>query len=175
MNMIYRRIIKFIIILFFLNSCLLLLKSSEDKIIIDVPFIKQRESYDCAVVALMSLLKWKNINIGYNELKNAIYSERVKGVFPISIEIFLRKKDISYEVVENQPNILEEFLKKRIPSIVFLEQGIWRLKANHYYVVVGVKRDKLIMHDGSKPFREMDKETFMKRWSKSNYWLLWLK
>lgn len=170
----YSRIIQLIIILSFFNPYLLVLKCSEDEIIMDVPFVKQREHYDCAVVALMSLLEWKGIKVGYDEVKDAVYSEGAKGVFPISIEIFLRKKNISYRVVESQSRILEELLGKRIPSIVFLERGIGGLRIHHYYVVVGMKRNKVIVHDGSKPFREMDKGTFMRRWSKSNYWLLYI-
>jgi ABC-type bacteriocin/lantibiotic exporter with double-glycine peptidase domain len=165
-----------IIILLFLSLLIssIFIQTTENHIILQVPFIKQKDAYDCGISALMSLLKWKNEQIQYDEVKKEIYSKQAKGTFPISMEIFLRKRKIPYKVVENNPDAIIELLNQKIPSIALLKHGFGVISINHYYVIVGIKDDKVIVHNGLEPYKEISLELFKKKWSKSNYWLLYI-
>lgn len=160
--------------LLFLFLCFLLLNASNDNILINVEFFQQKNYYDCGVVALMSILKWKGYTYDYDFIKKEIYSESAKGTFPFSIEIFLRKYKINYIIKQGSLSLIKNLLEKQIPQLALIKKKILLQEINHYYVIVGIKKEKIIAHTGTKAFQSIEINEFLKNWEKSNYWLLYL-
>jgi len=149
--------------------------SEESRIILNVEFFPQKNSYDCGISAFLSILKWNGYIFDYNYIKKEIYSEAAKGTFPISFELFLRKHNINYYVTKGNLILIKNLLINKTPSIVLAKKKILFQEINHYYVIVGIEENNLIVHDGIKPFTTINKKKFMESWAKGNYWLLYLK
>lgn len=164
-----------IYLIFILLLCAILTLSEENRIILNVEFFPQKNSYDCGISAFLSILKWNGYNFEYNFIKKEIYSESAKGTFPISFELFLRKHNINYNVKKGSLILIKELLINKTPSIALAKKKILFQEINHYYVIVGVEKNNLIVHDGIKPFQKINKKKFIESWAKSNYWLLYLK
>jgi ABC-type bacteriocin/lantibiotic exporter with double-glycine peptidase domain len=168
------RIVYFIIFIIIISVAVSWSPAGTKDRILAVPFIAQKSMYECGVAALLSLLTWNHHAVDYQDLKKKIYSESAKGTFPISIELYLRKNKIPYTAAEGNLVLLQELINKEIPSIALLKKTIVFQEINHYYVVVGIEKDMIVVHDGNSANQKLKTADFLSHWSKSNYWLLYL-
>lgn len=136
-----------------------------NKVLHDVPFLKQGEDNTCAQAVMTSMLKYWGVDADYQNIVN----ENNRFNLPTThdgITKFLRKKGLKVQDYNgaSMNNLIAQINKGR-PSIVLLDYG--GLTQEHYVIVVGYNQKKgtITLHDSVEgPYIEMNAKRFDKMW-----------
>lgn len=136
-----------------------------NKVLQDVPFMKQGRDNTCAQAVMTSMLKYWNVNADYQKVVN----ENNRFNMPTThdgITRFLRKKGLKVQDYNGASieNLISQINKGR-PSVVLLDFG--GLTQQHYVIVVGYNQKKgtITIHDSVEgPNVEMTTQRFERMW-----------
>jgi ABC-type bacteriocin/lantibiotic exporters, contain an N-terminal double-glycine peptidase domain len=147
--------------------------SSNAKIIIDVPFIKQRDQF-CGPAAMASVMRFYGQNVSQEEIAKEVYTPKLKGALISDMEYFAREMGYRAETRNGDLDSLVSLINNGVPSIVLVDRGKWIVSVPHYYVVYGYNRDRntFLLHTGFKGSHEMGFSDLDKEWKKMNRLML---
>ncbi|WP_281951393.1 PA2778 family cysteine peptidase [Nitrosophilus kaiyonis] len=155
-------------------------KNIENKKILNVPYVSQKE-YFCGPASVLMILKYwhKKGDIKdipkYDEIIKRLYVPSKKGAYQIEIKSAIRDYNLLY--FEKKTNI-DEILKavdKNIPVLVLLNLAFENYPMWHYAVVSGydLRKREIYLHSRKK-YEVLSFYNFYNLHKKANFWTLFI-
>lgn len=150
------------------------LKDNPDQgVIIDVPFVKQKDKY-CGPAALSSIFLYWNKNISQEEIAKDIFFNELGGVLNIDLEKYARSKGFWAKESNTDFQTLKTYLRKGIPVIAMERLHPYIFNKNHFVVITGFsdKHGAVIQHTGDQANVIRSYKGFMRNWYRAGGWIL---
>lgn len=142
-----------------------------------VPFFPQ-EDHQCGPAVLASALNYLGYKILPDEISQAVFSEKINGTLQIDMVSFAKRYQkegiLSAVDFHGSLEILKKDVVNRIPVIVFVDNGVWKIRKGHYMLLAGYddKRGGVIVYSGKVKDKFIDYSAFMRTWERGGYWAL---
>jgi len=140
-------------------------------LLLDVPFVAQREN-GCAAAALTMVLRYWGDPAPETEMADALPGPSAKALAGSRLAEIARRRGHEAIAYEGDLTHLREYLAKGRPLIVALRSG---RAGYHDVVVVGFddRAQEVVVHDPeSGPTRRLPARTFEERWGGAGHWTL---
>lgn len=138
---------------------------------LEVPFVAQVPLLCGGAAAAMVERFWGARGVYGHDFRHLV-REVEGGIRTSELASAMRERGYTVAVSSREPERAFAALADGVPPILLLESGATRL---HYVVLVGVKDDRVWIHDPNfGPRREMDREDLLRRWEASAFWALLL-
>lgn len=171
-----KRLVLFIVLIPFLVSCTdsqLLRGSDSPRIIQNVPFYPQ-EDFQCGPASLAAVLNFWGISITPEEIAKEIFSPTARGTLTLDMMGYPQKKGMKVLHYKGSIEDIKNKIDLGYPLIVLVDMGRLIYQQNHYMVILGYDETKVIAHSGKDPLKQIPLNHFLKMWSKTNFWTLWI-
>ncbi len=166
----------FIFILPGLFSCTdsqLLRESDTPRIIHNVPFFPQ-EDFQCGPASLAAVFNFWGIPITPEEIAKEIFSPAARGTLTLDMMEYPKRKGLKAIYYQGSMEDVRSKIHSGYPLIVLVDLGFLIYQQNHFMVVLGYGEHGVIAHSGKEPFKRISLKRFMKTWSKTDFWTLWI-
>lgn len=133
-----------------------------------VPFFKQ-ERFQCGVSALASIYHYYGLEQTPQVIAERVYDPSNRGTLNLKMLLDIRNQGLEAKIVSGSHELIKESIDRNTPLIAMVELPSG---ANHYYVIVGYHGhnvSKIVVHDGRKPFQEIDRKVFDGYWRNTAY------
>jgi ABC-type bacteriocin/lantibiotic exporter with double-glycine peptidase domain len=153
---------------------------SEAVIIEGIPFFSQ-EAHQCGPTALATVLGYWHRRVGAGRLLTpeqiaaAIYSPTARGVLGIDLELFGREQGFEARQYSGSIADLRQNVDASVPVIILVDYGISIYESNHFMVVTGYAKDRVIVNSGRHEREEVSQRELEKIWKRTHYWALVLR
>jgi ABC-type bacteriocin/lantibiotic exporter with double-glycine peptidase domain len=140
-------------------------------LLLDVPFVAQREN-GCAAAALTMVLRYWGDPAPENEMAGALPGPSARGIAGSRLAELARRRGHEAIAYEGDLSHLREYLAKGRPLIVALRSG---RDGYHDVVVVGFddRAQEVVVHDPETgPKRHLPARIFEERWGGAGHWTL---
>lgn len=171
----FAKIIFKIVFLFMTVSCAANLSlyqnrtlNDEKKLLVSVPFIKQRTDY-CGPATLAMIINFWGLNITQDEIAEEVYSSVLKGTLSIQMVLYAIKQGFEAEIYNGSLLDIKDKLTLGLPLIVSHRANTGD-EIVHYLVILGFDDNKKVIyvHSGEKENQAIDYQTFLERWNLAN-------
>jgi len=161
-----------LLMVFFLSLPLLAaLKEEVSFVIRDVPFFPQ-DKHQCGPASLAGVMNYWGTKITAEKISKDIYSDSARGTLWIDLALYARDHGFSASQYYGNWEDLIMNVNAGFPLIVFVDYGVRPVQSNHFMVVVGFRKDGVIVNSGKDKQKFEPKRKFMKVWRKTQYWTL---
>ncbi len=130
-----------------------------------VPFIRQDTNF-CGPAALASVMSYYGDTIDQQTIGAATYDAKLHGSLISDLENFARSRGFKTTADRGSVARIKEFLRRKKPVIVLVDQGRWFVSRPHYLVIIGYSEEGFIAHSGYEASKLYDYEEFTKLWKK---------
>ena len=140
-------------------------------LVLDVPFVAQREDA-CAAAALTMVLRYWGDPAPETEMADALPGSSARGQAGSRLAEVARRRGHQAIAYEGDLVHLREYVAKRRPLVVALDAGRGRY---HDVVVLGFDDplQEVVVHDPAVgPARRVPFRTFEERWAAAGHWTL---
>jgi predicted double-glycine peptidase len=149
-------------------------KASEIEHLIRIPMVRQPDTYSCGTAAVLSVLAYYGMEIGYEDITKAIKATKEDGADHRNIIKFLKEKGLEVELYKGMLlSDLQSFIDEGTPVIVVIQawakdgrnyENEW--DSGHYAVVVGYDDANVYLMDPSTlgNYAYIPIDEFSKRW-----------
>lgn len=171
-----KRLVLFIFLLLALFSCpdsRLLRESDSPRILQHVPFFPQEE-FQCGPASLAAILNFWGIPITPEEIAKEVFSPTARGTLTLDMMEYPKRKGLTAITYKGSMEDLKTKIHSGYPLIVLVDLGFFIYQQNHFMVVLGYEENGVIAHSGKEPFKRIPLKRFMKTWSKTDFWTLWI-
>jgi ABC-type bacteriocin/lantibiotic exporter with double-glycine peptidase domain len=161
--------------------CATAVPAHPDAVIIkDVPFFSQ-EAYQCGPTALATVINYWYGKMGTDKrtdperIASAIYSPSAGGVLGIDLERYAREKGFDTEQYSGSLDDLRRRVDLGFPPIIFVDRGFLSFQVNHFMVVTGYMKGRIIVNSGYRQNQPIPEGELEKTWKRNGHWTLVLK
>jgi ABC-type bacteriocin/lantibiotic exporter with double-glycine peptidase domain len=140
-------------------------------LVLDVPFVAQREN-GCAAAALTMVLRYWGDPAPETEMADGLPGSSAKGLAGSRLAALARRRGHEAIAYEGDLAHLREYVAKGRPLVVALEAGRGRY---HDVVVLGFddRARAVVVHDpAAGPSRRIPVRSFEERWRGAGHWTL---
>jgi peptidase C39-like protein len=137
--------------------------------LLDVPYLPQSEEL-CGGAAIAMVMRYWGATAVYAETFANLVDPGVQGIRGRDLIRALEERGYESASFEGNLDHIARALAGRRPAIALIEDRPGRL---HYVVLVGMRRDRIVIHDPARaPFRVVDAGDFLRAWAPAGYWML---
>ena len=142
--------------------------------LIRVPLVRQPDAYTCGVAAVLSVLAYYGIEIGYDDIAKSVKATPADGVDHRNLIKFLKEKGLSVELHKGMLlSDLQSFIDKGIPVILVIQawgkdpskyESVW--DTGHYVVAIGYDEYNVYFMDPATlgNYTYIPRDELAKRW-----------
>jgi len=137
----------------------------------DTPFIPQ-ERYQCGPAALLTVLSVSGATPPLDEVVERVYLPASRGSLQAEITATVRAYGRVPYVIDAGMSAIASEIQAGRPVMVLQNLGVSWLPRWHYSVVVGIDplADQVVLRSGTDARRKTPANTFLRTWSRSDYW-----
>ena len=136
--------------------------------ILDVPFISQSEALCGGAAAAMVLRYWGERGLDAESFAHLV-DRTAAGIRTDRLVEDLRQRGWNALAVEGRADVIDAELARGRPILALIED---RPHTFHYIVIVASTPQAIVFHDPARaPFRVMERERFVRRWSAADRWM----
>lgn len=137
----------------------------------DTPFIPQ-ERYQCGPAALLTVLSVADATPPLDEVVERVYLPGSRGSLQAEITATVRAYGRIPYVIDASMSAIASEIQAGRPVMVLQNLGVSWLPRWHYSVVVGINplADQVVLRSGTDARRKTSTNTFLRTWSRSDYW-----
>ncbi len=136
--------------------------------VLQVPFFPDHAD-QCGPSVVASVLTFWGTPVTPSELKQEIYTARLKGSLSIDLMLAAQKHGFKAHLYSGSVEDLKSELGKGHPVIAFLNRGYDFLPVGHYVVINGYDdaRQGFVIHSGMKKNKFISYKSFSGYWNKT--------
>ncbi|MGQ9694275.1 MAG: C39 family peptidase [Thermodesulfobacteriota bacterium] len=146
-------------------------KGEENVLIEKVPFFPQ-EKYQCGPASLAGVLNFWGEIISPEDIAQEIYSPAAKGTLNLDLLFYAQKRGLQAQQYRGSLADLKRNISAGIPLIVQVDYGFLIYEQTHFMVVIGYNDQGIIVNSGRERAKFIPISSFLKIWTKANYWTL---
>ncbi|MFH1459914.1 MAG: PA2778 family cysteine peptidase [Candidatus Omnitrophota bacterium] len=182
------QIVLLLIFLLLLSGCSLCRKTHPEnysqnfyiedlKVLLNVPFIKQKESY-CGPAALAAVFNYwcqdQKPDHSQEKIAERIFYPELCGVLNIDLEQYAKEQGFWAKGYSADFKQVKTRLKSGIPVIAIEKLHPYIFNKRHYVIIVGFDDEKKIIfqHDGKHAFNKRSYQGFLRNWYAAGNWML---
>lgn len=137
----------------------------------NVPFFKQKK-YQCGPSALTSVLNYYGKNLTLEEVTELLTKEQVRGTLTLEMLLLPRRFGLVTELLVDDLDMVKDYIKKRIPVILLVDNGFLNLRIPHYVVIIGYDalEQVFVAHWGDERDKIIGEKELLRRWKRMNSW-----
>lgn len=137
--------------------------------LLDVPYLPQSEAL-CGAAAIAMVMRYWGATGIYAETFSDLVDVDAQGIRGRDLMGALEARGYETGSFEGNMDHIRSAIAASQPPIALIEDRPGRF---HYVVIVGVRGDRLVVHDPARaPFRLVDAEKFLRAWAQAKYWML---
>ena len=137
--------------------------------LLDVPYLPQSEAL-CGAAAIAMVMRYWGVSGVYAETFADLVDPEAGGIRGHDLMRALEERGFEATSFEGDTTRVQTALANRAPLVALIEDRPGRL---HYVVIVGLRGDRLVLHDPARaPYRVMAIDGFVRAWSVSDFWTL---
>ena len=147
--------------------------AGEAKVIADVPFVRQKDSF-CGPAAMASVMQYYGQDVTQQEVAEAVFIQELNGALISDMENYAMAEGYKVTSTNGDTETLRKLIDEKVPVILLVDRGKWKVSTPHYYVVYGYDDDDgvFILHDGYNSGRKIDSDKLDGEWKKMNRLML---
>ncbi len=149
-------------------------ESTSSRRMVNVPFYPQ-EDFQCGPASLAAVLNFWGIQITPEEIAQEIFSPTARGTLTLDMMGYPLKKGMKVSHYQGSMEDIRAKIDLGHPLIVLVDLGLLIYRQNHFMVIVGYEDEAVIAHSGKEPLKRIPLKNFIKTWSKTNFWTLWIR
>jgi hypothetical protein len=136
--------------------------------ILDVPFISQSEALCGGAAAAMVLRYWGERGLDAESFAHLV-DRSAGGIRTTRLVEDLRQRGWNIVALDGREDLIDAELSRGRPVLTLIED---RPGTFHYVVIVASTPKAIVFHDPARsPFRVMEREHFVQRWSPADRWM----
>ena len=140
----------------------------------NVPFYPQKD-LQCGPASLAGVLNYWKVADTPEKIAKAIFIPSVRGTLTIDMLLYVQDKGMDALQYAGSLEDLKLKISNGYPVIVMVDYGFWLYHADHFMVVIGYTDNGVIVNSGKSEKVFIKNNTFLKQWSRANFWTLWIK
>lgn len=143
-------------------------------VLLEVPFVPQKERDDCGPAALASLLAYRGHAVPVETLRGEVFSPRLGGTLLPDLENYVQRLGLPARSGRGDLPLLRNVLDAGNPLIIPLELGWGPLTRPHFVVVRGYGASLFHLHAGVRGSVVIGEDDLRKRWEEMNLLYLYI-
>ena len=137
--------------------------------LLDVPYLPQSEALCGGAAIAMVMRYWGETGV-YAETFADLVDAEAQGIRGRELARALEGRGYQTVTFEGDLDRLRRAVASRHPAVALIEDRPGRF---HYVVIVGVRDDRIVIHDPARaPFRVLQASEFLRSWAQAKHWML---